>query len=200
MEGTLQQYAGRLHREYSGKREVIIYDYVDVHIRMLEHMYHKRVQGYASIGYKAKCEGEVQDSVGILFDNKNFLPAFSQDIGQTKGQIVIVSPYMRKARVKGIARLFSAAELNGAQITIVTRPARSYRPADQPIISELLDSLKELGCTVAEREGIHQKFAVIDHRIIWYGSLNILSFGGSEESMMRLESREIACELESILT
>ncbi|MFO7657787.1 MAG: DEAD/DEAH box helicase family protein, partial [Bacteroidales bacterium] len=29
--GTLQQYAGRLHRLYKGKKEVLIYDYVDIH-------------------------------------------------------------------------------------------------------------------------------------------------------------------------
>ncbi|MDI6816022.1 MAG: DEAD/DEAH box helicase family protein, partial [Actinomycetota bacterium] len=52
--GTLQQYAGRLHRLYEDKNEVQIYDYVDVHIRMLERMYNKRLKGYASIGYKAK--------------------------------------------------------------------------------------------------------------------------------------------------
>ncbi len=41
--GTLQQYAGRLHRLFENKKEVLIYDYVDVHIKMLEKMYHKRL-------------------------------------------------------------------------------------------------------------------------------------------------------------
>lgn len=34
--GTLAQYAGRLHRNYVGKQEVRIYDYVDIHVPMLE--------------------------------------------------------------------------------------------------------------------------------------------------------------------
>jgi superfamily II DNA or RNA helicase len=34
--GTLQQYAGRLHRLHDSKKEVLIYDYVDVNIRVLE--------------------------------------------------------------------------------------------------------------------------------------------------------------------
>jgi len=34
--GTLQQYAGRLHRLFETKKEVRIYDYVDIHVRMLE--------------------------------------------------------------------------------------------------------------------------------------------------------------------
>ena len=42
---------------------------------------------------------------------------------------------------------------------------------------------------------IHQKFAIIDKKITWYGSINLLSFGYSEESIMRLESSSIAQEL-----
>jgi superfamily II DNA or RNA helicase len=34
--GTLQQYAGRLHRLHENKREVRIYDYVDIQVNMLE--------------------------------------------------------------------------------------------------------------------------------------------------------------------
>jgi len=48
--GTLQQYAGRLHRLFENKKEVQIYDYVDIHVSKLERMYHKRLNGYASIG------------------------------------------------------------------------------------------------------------------------------------------------------
>lgn len=33
--GTLQQYAGRLHRLYDNKTEVQVYDYADIHIPML---------------------------------------------------------------------------------------------------------------------------------------------------------------------
>ncbi len=48
--GTLQQYAGRLHRLFENKKEVKIYDYADIHVRMLETMYWKRLKGYASMG------------------------------------------------------------------------------------------------------------------------------------------------------
>ena len=52
--------------------------------------------------------------------------------------------------------------------------------------------------TVVTKPNIHQKFVLIDHRLVWYGSINLLSYGSSEESMMRLESRELAGELETI--
>ncbi|MDF2921884.1 MAG: Type restriction protein res subunit [Paenibacillaceae bacterium] len=49
--GTLQQYAGRLHRLYESKREVQIYDYVDKEVPKLMRMYTKRRNGYMSMGY-----------------------------------------------------------------------------------------------------------------------------------------------------
>jgi len=50
--GTLQQYAGRLHRAHEGKSVVRIYDYVDGSVAMLAKMYERRLQGYKSIGYR----------------------------------------------------------------------------------------------------------------------------------------------------
>ena len=50
--GTLQQYAGRLHRLHEGKEEVRIYDYVDDGSPMLASMFRKRLKGYANMGYE----------------------------------------------------------------------------------------------------------------------------------------------------
>jgi superfamily II DNA or RNA helicase len=41
--GTLAQYAGRLHRLHYSKREVRIYDYVDMKVPMLERMFKRRL-------------------------------------------------------------------------------------------------------------------------------------------------------------
>ena len=49
--GTVIQYAGRLHREYDQKNEVIIYDYVDDQVPVLARMFGKRKKGYKAIGY-----------------------------------------------------------------------------------------------------------------------------------------------------
>ena len=50
--GTLNQYAGRLHRIYDSKKEVVIYDYVDLDVPVLARMYDRRIKGYRSIGYE----------------------------------------------------------------------------------------------------------------------------------------------------
>jgi phosphatidylserine/phosphatidylglycerophosphate/cardiolipin synthase-like enzyme len=55
--------------------------------------------------------------------------------------------------------------------------------------------LQQNGITVKTKDRIHQKFAIMDQHIIWYGSINLLSYGASEESIMRIESADIAAEL-----
>ena len=50
--GTVAQYAGRLHRNYDRKSEVIIYDYVDDQVQVLAGMFGKRKKGYKAIGYE----------------------------------------------------------------------------------------------------------------------------------------------------
>jgi superfamily II DNA or RNA helicase len=49
--GTLAQYAGRLHRLHTAKREVVIYDYVDAAEPLLAKMASRREAGYRSLGY-----------------------------------------------------------------------------------------------------------------------------------------------------
>lgn len=56
--GTLQQYAGRLHRIYNHKKDVKIYDYVDENVLMLIRMYRKRLKGYAAMGYRVEGKGQ----------------------------------------------------------------------------------------------------------------------------------------------
>ena len=50
--GTLQQYAGRLHREHSEKMDVRIYDYIESDQPKLARMWDKRERGYRAMGYK----------------------------------------------------------------------------------------------------------------------------------------------------
>ena len=50
--GRLTQFAGRLHRLRDGKREVRIYDYVDLNVDVCSRMYDRRAKAYAAIGYR----------------------------------------------------------------------------------------------------------------------------------------------------
>jgi hypothetical protein len=57
--GILAQYAGRLHRLYATKRDVVIYDYVDGDEPMLAKMATKREAGYRSLGYRTVDSAEL---------------------------------------------------------------------------------------------------------------------------------------------
>jgi superfamily II DNA or RNA helicase len=50
--GTLQQYAGRLHREHAAKSDVRIIDFVDAGHPALLRMWDKRQRGYRAMGYR----------------------------------------------------------------------------------------------------------------------------------------------------
>jgi superfamily II DNA or RNA helicase len=50
--GTLQQYAGRLHREHADKTDVRIIDFVDTGHPALLRMWDKRQRGYRAMGYR----------------------------------------------------------------------------------------------------------------------------------------------------
>jgi superfamily II DNA or RNA helicase len=52
--GTLQQYAGRLHREHVEKKDVRIYDYVEKDQPQLARMWDKRQRGYRAMGYQIR--------------------------------------------------------------------------------------------------------------------------------------------------
>lgn len=193
--GTVQQYAGRLHRLYQTKNEVRIYDYVDLHVGVLERMYHKRLKGYATIGYSAKSDSKPFEAANAIFDNHNFMTVFSNDISSSKSEIVIVSPYMGKRRLSQMLNILSSGINNGAKLTIITRPEADYSEKDRSAFLDMVNYIQLTGANLIFKSNIHQKFAVIDQRIVWYGSINLLSFGSSEQSIMRLDSINIANEL-----
>jgi superfamily II DNA or RNA helicase len=193
--GTLQQYAGRLHRLCENKREVRIYDYIDIHVPMLEKMYHKRLTGYAAIGYKARAESVPGEATDIIFDNTTFLPVYKSDLLNAAREILIVSPFVTKRRVSQMLPFLSAACDRKVKTVVVTRPTADFREKDRPALEETLAVLIAAGIQVVFKSSIHQKFAVFDQKIVWYGSINLLSFGRAEESIMRLENPGIADEL-----
>lgn len=193
--GTLQQYAGRLHRLFETKNEVQVYDYVDTHVRVLEKMYHKRLNGYASIGYKAKGGSVEADSIDVIFDKSNFLPVYNNDLLAAETEVLIVSPFVTKRRTLHMMQHLEGALRNKVRVIVVTRPIEDFAEKDTAALQGTLELLQGAGVSLVFRPNIHQKFALIDQRIVWYGSINLLSFGSAEESIMRLESPNIANEL-----
>ena len=198
--GKVAQYTGRLHRNYEGKTEVRVYDYVDIHVPMLEKMYQKRVNGYVSVGYKAKVNTKESVSPSLIYDGKSFYPVFSDDISRAKTEVLIVSPFMRKNRLTQIVKLLTPIMLNGITVTVVTRPPEDFKENEQETVRQNAEFLKNYGIEVKYKSEFHQKFTVIDQKITWYGSVNFLSFGKHEESIMRFENYDLAGQLIDTVT
>lgn len=154
-----------------------------------------RLKGYASIGYSAKSDSKPFEATNAIFDNHNFMTVLSNDVSTAKSDMVIVSPYMTKKRLNNMMNILSSGINNGAKLTIITRPESDYKEKDKSTFEEMLNSITSAGASIIFKSNIYQKFAVIDQRIVWYGSINLLSFGSAEESIMRLDSINIANEL-----
>ena len=191
--GTVQQYAGRLHRLFDGKENVQIYDYVDSHVRVFAKMYHKRLAGYASLGYKVTGEEISNPSVNIIFDHLNFLPVYENDLAAAEKEIVIVSPFATKRRLQQAMPLMNKVLQKKIPVTAFTRPVGDYK--DGAGLQPLFAQMQSAGMAMVFKSGIHQKFAIMDRRIVWYGSVNLLGYGRSEETLMRMESASIAGNL-----
>lgn len=170
--GIVEQYAGRLHREYPDKEELRIYDYVDIHVPLCELMYHRRIKGYASIGYKPKsqpidrglfAELEEPDTQSTFYDGKSFVSVFKKDISNAKRSIVITIPNNRPQVASSLNRVLTDVAAHGVEVVI--KPTQSCR------------------C------------AIIDKKLIWYGSINYLGRNTLNDNAMRFEEPNIASKL-----
>ena len=88
----LQQYCGRLHRNFEGKEEVQIFDYVDIRIPTFDRMYQNRLKGYKQLGYKLKPMGKNsgEDKESKIFSNgdEELKKIFTEDIVHAKKRII----------------------------------------------------------------------------------------------------------------
>jgi len=85
--GTLEQYAGRLHRLHPGKREVRIFDYVDREVPVLLRMFEKRLRSYRAIGY-ARGEaplGYAEPADDLTVDHDDILRTLDHESAPNRG-------------------------------------------------------------------------------------------------------------------
>lgn len=75
-EGRLVQYVGRLNRIYEGKKDVIVYDYVDTHIGIFDQQYKSRLAAYRKLGYRVLSDPVAKkQQVNAIYDRRDYCPA-----------------------------------------------------------------------------------------------------------------------------
>ncbi len=190
--GKVAQYAGRLHRNYIGKTEVQIYDYIDINVSVLERMYQKRLKGYAEIGYMAKSDIKPSQKTDIIYDGKNYYNSFKTDIENAQREIVIVSPYISNSKLTTMIKMLPPKQLNGISVTIVTKDINSYESSKKDDIIDIYNNIKNYGIKVIQKDKLTERFTVIDQKLCWYGSINYLAFSKETDNAIRIENGEIA--------
>lgn len=195
-QGNVEQYAGRLHRDYEGKQDVVIYDYVDTHIRVLEKMYHKRLRAYKKIGYEL-CMNlvEKKQKANAIFDLTSYGDVYKKDLSEANQEIVISSPGINQTKVKGIIKQLKERQEAGVKINVITLQPESYPESRIEKTRHLVDELIAVGMKVKLMPRMHEHYAIIDGEIVWYGSMNLLSSEKEEDNLMRVVSKEVALEL-----
>ena len=193
---VVEQYAGRLNRDYAGKDNVIVYDYVDSHIPMFDNMYAKRLRAYKQIGYEVctGIRGEKQ-TANAIFDGDNYIETFHRDLLEADKNIVISSPIISGTKVYELIRFLKDKQINGVEITIVTWNPDSYGFGDAGYWMQLHEEMRQAGFYMKTVEDSCEHFAIVDQEIVWYGNINILAKAKFDDSMMRVQSKQIANEL-----
>lgn len=194
--GIVEQYAGRLNRDYDGKDNVMIYDYVDIHIPVFDKMYAKRLKSYKRIGYQLYTgEPPKKQEANSIFDSDTYLPVYEKDLKNATRGIVISSPTLEKNKVHRMISLLKERQESGVKITIVTWHPEVYKYGKYEHRIELMELLRNAGFNVELLTGSCQHYAVVDSELVWYGSMNLLSKEDADDNIMRISSKSIAAEL-----
>lgn len=191
--GTLAQYCGRLHRNFAGKEEVLIFDYVDFRLPVFDRMYRNRLKGYKQLGYTIKpfSDSEQKETVpSKLYSADDYKPDFIQDCINAKKSTLIYSPYLSKTEVQKFLLLIPKIISNGCKIFITTRLHEDE--SRQKKQQQYIDMLKTVGAAVSAKENITQRLAVFDEKILWYGSINFLGYSEAEDCSIRICNAQIA--------
>lgn len=194
--GLVEQFAGRLNRDYEGKTEVLIYDYIDSHIPVFDNMYLKRLRAYKQIGYKIYSENNAKDTIAnSIYDADTYFPIFVNDIINANKEIVISSPLLAKNKVIKLLSMIKTHIENGLKVSIVTMHPDNYRFGRLEQRIELFELLRNNGVYVELSQERCERYAVIDGNIVWYGSVNLLFKDDVDDNIIRLENNNVASEL-----
>lgn len=193
--GTIAQYAGRLHRNFEGKEEVLIYDYVDVHVPVLERMYHKRLTAYRSVGYSIRSNGTEFNTENGIYDEANYFEHVIKDIRDADKNILISSPFLQKKKINAIKDALFEKYRTGTRIVLCIKNLNEYEQKHRLYIEEFINDIEKEGIHVIQIPKNRYKFMIVDNKVVWYGGIDILGGSYTENSLIRLEDEELANEL-----
>jgi phosphatidylserine/phosphatidylglycerophosphate/cardiolipin synthase-like enzyme len=135
-----------------------------------------------------------------LFDEKTFYNTFLNDLGTCRSEVYIESPFITCKRADMFTPLFNTLIARGVKIYIMTRDPKEHEESMEYQSEETISLFERMGIQVLLCLGNHhRKLAILDRKVLYEGSLNILSQGYSREIMRRIENPELAMEMFNFL-
>ena len=195
-EGNVEQHAGRLNRDYEGKKDAIIFDYIDQHVPTLKRMYYKRLRAYKKIGYEVCSKvTDKQEVANSIFDSQNYFDVFEKDVVSVSKSIVISSPSFSFKKVNWLCAESEHLQLRGVSVVVLTLDPEDYPEDGRDQHKSHIEHLISAGVNVITRHKYRERFAIIDKSLVWYGSMTLLSNEKEDDSLMRISNPAIAEEL-----
>lgn len=187
--GVVTQYAGRLHREYAGKTEVKIYDYVDLRVPVCETMFRRRLHSYLSIGYKTLSNTfqEPSSAASTIFTGKDFAEPFLSDLLSAKSSIIVSCPYLKvnMASPNNIIRTLIGKTHDGLDVVVFTKET---------------SEIPNYGFDVRTRKSLTLCCAIIDKSTIWYGNANFIGgYARMEDDTIKFQAPTVASDILEML-
>ena len=201
-EGNVEQYAGRLHRDYEGKKDVIIYDYIDIQVKVFDRMYAKRLRVYKRMGYSIFNKIPLFEQRAVLssfYEGINFEVPLESDIMSASKEIVISSPVFGKKGVNWFLSLLQARGASACRIIVFTGATSAFFGRKEEA-KRLLVMLQAAGICVQTFANQHENFIIIDRRIVWYGNAHFLSGRKERDNVLRMDNREAAADILSMMS
>lgn len=131
-----------------------------------------------------------------LYNETSFYGAFSRDLLNAERSVIIESPYLTEKRALQFVKLFKKLKKRGVRIRINTRNPRHHEKLLEIQAWKAMKILRAHGVKVYTCNDMrHRKLAIIDDRIMWDGSLNILSQARSKEIMRRTNSAQLCQQM-----
>ena len=188
--GNVEQYAGRLHREYTGKNEVRIYDYVDIHVPLCDSMYRKRLKGYSRAGYGKNVASSAPDKnpQELIYERNNYEVAFRNDLAEAKHSVVIAVPKVKFKYKSSIMSTLAHLLHDGVAVAVHIKEEGG---------NEI--ELANAGIHVVCNKSQTIQCAIIDKSIVWYGNINFFGYNSETNNVMRIADYKIANEMIDIL-
>jgi len=135
-----------------------------------------------------------------LHDEKTFYQTFLRDLEDCTNELIIESPYITSERMKTFDRVFKKLLKREVKIYIITRDPKEHEEFMEPQSENTIRWCETVGIQVLLCIGNHhRKLAILDRKILWEGSLNILSQTKSREIMRRIENEELALQMFNFL-